>query len=241
MVSKINVLIVEDESLVAADLKFQLTELGYEVPAIARSCEEALRACAMYQPDLVLMDIRIEGEPDGIVTATRIAEAYDIPIIFLSDLKDKATLDRAKMTASHSFLEKPVTRFTLNTSVEFAIQNHVKKEQPTFDPNDPLSDSVFVRKEGVLQKLISQDILWVKASGSYSEIKTASEVYLQSKNMREVCGRLDSSTFIRVHKSYTINATKIEKIEGMEVSIAGEQIPIGKTYLQAFKARLNII
>lgn len=238
---KIKVLLVEDEMLVATDLEYQLSTLGYEVCAIAKSGSEALRNCEIHQPDLVLMDIRIKGEIDGIDTAIKISDTYDIPIIFLSDLKDKETLERAKKAKSHSFLEKPITEFNLNTSIEFAIENHFSKKPSPLETNNPLKDLLLIKADSGYIKLLSGDILWIEANGAYCQIKTAETKITLSKNMREFCEHLDSRVFIKIHKSYTINATKIDRIDGAEVSIGNEKLKIGRSYFQSFKVRLNIV
>lgn len=238
---KVKVLIVEDETLVANDLSYQLSSLGYEVCGIAKSGEEALRSCEIHQPDLVLMDIKIQGELDGIDTAIKVANSYGIPIIYLSDLKDRDILERAKKSHSHSFLSKPVTEFTLLTSIEFAIKNHLMLSHNASENVDGLKDYVFIREGHSHIKLSIDSILWLKASGAYCEIKTLDNVYVQSKNMREVSEYFDPAIFVKAHKSYTVNMTKIDSYEGTEVTIQGTKIPIGKTFLQDFKKRLRLI
>ena len=92
------VMVVEDERIVAFDLQQRLSELGYEVPAIAASCEEALRKAEQTKPDLILMDIRIQGDLDGIETASRLQSVCPAPIVYLSAHSEDTTLDRARAT-----------------------------------------------------------------------------------------------------------------------------------------------
>ncbi|GAB5526511.1 MAG: hypothetical protein Roseis2KO_43830 [Roseivirga sp.] len=238
---KVKVIIVEDESLVAADLNYQLLSLGYAVPGMAKSYTEALRACEMHQPDLVLMDIRIKGEKDGIDTAARIAELYEIPVIFLSDLKDPETLARALKTPSHSFLEKPVSEFNLKTHIEFAIEKHYARQLNPVEAENPLKDTLYVKADAGYIKILSTDILWVKANGAYCKVKTHKEELLLSKNMREFCDHLNPQVFIKIHKSHTINATKIDRFLGNVVTIDNVELQVGKSYLKSFKERLNIV
>ncbi|MCE7996907.1 MAG: response regulator transcription factor [Roseivirga sp.] len=238
---KVKVLIVEDETMVANDLRYQLSSLGYEVCAVAKSGEEALRNCEIHQPDLVLMDIKIHGELDGIDTAIKVANSYGIPIIYLSDLKDPATLERAKKSRSFSFLSKPVTEFTLLSSIEFAIKNHLLLSHQAAESFDGLKDYVFIREGNAHTKMPIDSILWLKAAGAYCEIQTPGKIYVQSKNMREVSEYFNPSLFVKAHKSYIVNVTKIDSYEGTEIMINGTKIPIGKTFLQDFKKRLKLI
>ena len=120
----LQVLIVEDERVVAKDLQLTLRRLGYNVPITVASCAAALQAVSERCPDLVIMDIRIEGEHDGIQTAELLKTRFDIPIIFLTAYADQATVARAKRTEPHAYLLKPVRLDELRSSVEIAIYKH---------------------------------------------------------------------------------------------------------------------
>jgi len=113
---------VEDESIIALNLKQQLRGLGYEVCAIAASGAEALKAIAEFSPDLVLMDIRINGELDGIETAQRIPAGLGIPVIYLSAYSEDATLDRARATRPYGYLIKPYSERELHATIQMALE-----------------------------------------------------------------------------------------------------------------------
>ena len=91
------VLVVEDEAIVAHDLRLRLQELGYSIAASVPSGEEAVQQAAALHPDLVLMDIQLAGDLDGVAAAEQIRTQYDIPVIFLTAYADEATLQRAKV------------------------------------------------------------------------------------------------------------------------------------------------
>jgi signal transduction histidine kinase/AmiR/NasT family two-component response regulator len=118
------VLIVEDESIVALDLKQRLQSLGYKVVAIASSGEEAIEQAANNQPDLVLMDIKLKGELDGVEAAQVIRARQGLPVIFLTAYADAETLDRAKHTRPYGYLIKPFEDKDLRTTVEIALYRH---------------------------------------------------------------------------------------------------------------------
>lgn len=122
--NKTRILIVEDEILVARDLEQQLTALGYLVVGIAASGEDALALIAEHQPQLVLMDIRLQGEMDGIATAEEVRNRFSLPVIFLTAHADQATVQRARVTEPFGYILKPFDERELNTIVEMAIYKH---------------------------------------------------------------------------------------------------------------------
>jgi PAS domain S-box-containing protein len=122
--SKIKILIVEDESIVAMDIKHRAEGLGYEVTNITPSGEEALKLVRENPPDLVLMDIVLKGKIDGIETAQRIHDDFDIPVLYLTAYSDEETLKRAKITEPFGYIIKPFEDRELHSSVEIAIYKH---------------------------------------------------------------------------------------------------------------------
>src|SRR5512143_479744 len=104
---RVKLLVVEDESIVALDLKSSLTMLGYEVIGTAASGEDAIAWAEAGHPDLVLMDINLQGQMDGVEAANRIRARLHTPVIFLTACVDDATLQRAKVTEPFGYLIKP--------------------------------------------------------------------------------------------------------------------------------------
>lgn len=115
------ILIVEDESIIAFKMKVLLEINGYEVVAIARNCVEALSLFMCSSPDLVLMDINLEGEIDGIMTAKQIGHKYNTPVIFVTAICTPDILERAKEVGPYSFLVKPYNDNELLANVAIAL------------------------------------------------------------------------------------------------------------------------
>ncbi len=122
--SNVKIFIVEDEAIVAESLCDQLEKLGYIVTGNAPSGEEALRNIKKELPDLVLMDIMLEGEMDGVEVAQQIRELYGIPVIFLTAYSDPETLGRAKLTEPFGYLIKPYNERELLTTLEITLYKH---------------------------------------------------------------------------------------------------------------------
>jgi PAS domain S-box-containing protein len=118
---KIKVLVVEDESLVAKDIHNMLRGQGYEVVGVLSTGEEALRVMPEAKPDLVLMDIVLKGEMDGIAAAERIWEDHSVPVIYLTAYADETTLSRAKITEPFGYILKPFDERELQTTIEMAF------------------------------------------------------------------------------------------------------------------------
>ena len=118
------VLIVEDERIVAKDLQQTLNGLGYQAYAIASSAEDAIARASERCPDVVLMDIRIEGSLDGIQTAELLKRRFDVPVVFLTAHSDDATLERAKRVDPHGYLIKPLRTAELRSALEMSLYRH---------------------------------------------------------------------------------------------------------------------
>ncbi|MFV9503067.1 MAG: response regulator [Oscillochloridaceae bacterium umkhey_bin13] len=124
-----SILIVEDELLVAMDTQSLLTSHGYSVPAVAGSGGEAISQALNLRPDLVLMDIRLRGEMDGITAAAQILTHLNVPVIYLTAFADEPTLLRARTTAPYGYLVKPFDEATLLASISMAVERHSRDSE----------------------------------------------------------------------------------------------------------------
>jgi two-component system, NtrC family, response regulator AtoC len=159
------IMVVEDEQITAADIEDMLTGLGYAVTAVVASGEEALRQAAEEPPDLVLMDIRLKGNCDGIETALQLRQRFDIPVIYLTAHADSETLNRAKLAEPLGYLVKPFQETDLQASLQIALH---KSEL----------DRVARRKEEWLTSTLSaigEGVLCVGGSGEVTYINPAAE------------------------------------------------------------------
>jgi two-component system, response regulator PdtaR len=136
--SKAKILVVEDEWIIANDIKDSLVELGYRVTAIAASGEDALARIEEEVPDLVLMDIVLKGQMNGIETARAIIATRDIPIIYLTAYDNQFLVDKAKQTEHFGYLLKPFKDRELHIAIDMALhrkrQERQAKEGPGQDP-----------------------------------------------------------------------------------------------------------
>ena len=119
------ILVVEDESIIAESLRRSLETSGYDVPATCSTAEGAIEAVRTTAPDLVLMDIRLKGEKDGIYAARIVSEGFDVPVIYVTAYGDDAVLERAKRTKPAGYLLKPFRGDELKVAIETALYRHM--------------------------------------------------------------------------------------------------------------------
>ncbi len=122
--SEVQILVVEDEFIVAKDIQNRLKNMGYAVPAVTASGEEAIDKVAQTHPDLVLMDIMLKGAVDGVVAAEKIRNLFNVPVVYLTAYSDEATLSRAKISEPFGYLLKPFEERELHTTIEMALYKH---------------------------------------------------------------------------------------------------------------------
>ncbi|MGD2176797.1 MAG: PAS domain S-box protein, partial [Anaerolineae bacterium] len=118
------ILIVEDESVIAKDLGRTLEKLGYAVTATVSLGKQAIEEAAASQPDLVLMDIKLKGEVDGIEAAQQVHARFNVPVVYLTAYADEKTLQRAKITEPFGYVLKPFTERELHSAIEIALYRH---------------------------------------------------------------------------------------------------------------------
>ena len=118
---KVRILIVEDEAIIAMELESQLQSLGYEITSIVDTGEKAIKKAEADKPDLILMDIRIKGEMDGIQAAEVIRNQFGIPVIFSTAYLDEERIERAKITMPFGYVLKPIQERDLKVTIEMAL------------------------------------------------------------------------------------------------------------------------
>jgi PAS domain S-box-containing protein len=175
---KKKILIVEDEIVTAMDIEDTLTRHGYEIVGVATNGADAIRIAKEKQPDLILMDIRIEGQMDGVEVANEIGLYYEIPIIFLTAYSDDLTISRVIKTKSFSFLLKPFNERELSSNIEIAINK-----------SQVYQKSMAVQRiMGSMFDLIAEGIISVDDKGIIIRVNSAIE-RITGLNREEVVGK----------------------------------------------------
>lgn len=250
---KLNIFIVEDESIVAKDIQNSLIKLGYNVVGFANNGKDAIEKIKELMPDLILMDIMIKGDLTGIEVSEKIKEDVNIPVIFLTAYADEGTLSRAKITEPYGYILKPFKEIDLHSSIEMAIYKHQKdaallKERDFLyslveNKEEKSKDILFVKANGRLVRVYLKDIYYVEASKDYVTIVTENTRYTIHATMKEIDKKLGNVDFVRVHKSYIARMDKIQSIDSLSVILDNEKkhIPVGGVYRDDLMKKLNML
>jgi diguanylate cyclase (GGDEF)-like protein/PAS domain S-box-containing protein len=150
---KPRILVVEDEGLVARDLESMVRNLGYRVVGICSTGEEAIRLISSRRPDLIIMDIVLQGKMDGIKAADEIRRLFHLPVVFLTAHTDEATFQRAKVTNPLAFIHKPIEQKELLTVIEMALYKH-RMEMKLREKEEWLATIL----EGIVDGVIATDV-----------------------------------------------------------------------------------
>ncbi|HMQ75214.1 MAG TPA: response regulator [Flavobacteriales bacterium] len=247
-----NVLVVEDESIVSKDIQHSLKKLGYNVVGAAATGEQAVKLAVEAQPDIILMDIMLKGEMNGIEAATQIRQETNIPVIFLTAYADESTLNKAKVTQPYGYIIKPFKEIDIHTSIEMALYKH-KKEAEVLKERDLLfnlvesqgsaNDLLFVKSNSRLVKLRISDIYYIEALKDYVVINTLNARYTVHSTMKDIESKLPESEFARVHRSFIVRIDKIVAIEQPNLILENDKkvIPIGGSYKDDLSRRLKLV
>jgi two-component system, LytTR family, response regulator LytT len=240
----ISILIVEDEFIIAEDIKNQFHKIGYRVAGMAKSYNKAIDLLNNELPDLVLIDIKLKGIKDGIDLAHTIKELYHLPIVFLTSFADKMTVNRVKKVSPEGYLVKPFERDDLYTAIEIALSNFVKRNSPDDETNafdhgsHIIKDSIFVRKDHLLVKIKFEELKWIKAEGNYLELYCTDKKLLIRSTLKDFLNKLPSEIFLQTHRSYAVNKAFVSSFEYNIITIDTEEIPIGRSYVNSVRDNL---
>ena len=238
----IKVLIVEDEPIIAKDIAYTLEEIGYQVCGIAHEGKDALDILAKNEVDLVLLDINIEGDMDGIEVAKSITSLYSIPFIYVTSFSDRETVKEAANTEPMGYLVKPIDEKDLLSAIEIALYNFNKKiDLENEKHKNRLANTIFIKDAQAFVKVKIEDISYAEAQDNYTFIHTTQKKYLLSSTLKLVEERLRPWDFIRIHRSYLINPDKIVKLAEGYVYIDDKPLSISKKYKKEFIQKINMI
>lgn len=244
MKSPFKILIVEDEMIIGANISLQLSKLGYEVTGIISKGEEALNHVKQNQPDIVLMDIQLKGKMDGVETAQVIQREYPLPIIYLTANTDDEHFNRAKATNPSAFISKPFKKLDLQHAIELTIDRISKngdKKVPEVLCESPYvqSESIFVRKNERMIKIMIKDIFYFEADRNYCKVHAKNRECLLVMTLKEIDEKLPKEHFLRIHRSYIVNLSHVDEVAGSHVVIGKKAIPMSKNLRNELLNRLQ--
>ena len=197
------ILIVEDEPLVAATLKRMLLKLDYDVVSIAMSYELAMYDIAQYRPDIVLLDICLGSEKNGIDIAESLQNKFRIPFIYLTALADQDTIQKAKKTEPAGYIIKPFDENDIRVNLEIALYNHAQREKMLFpspdwnEINKRLDIPLTRREIDVLKELFEGKSNAKIASDLYLSVNTVKSHLIRLYQKLDVTARTEAMAKVR--------------------------------------------
>lgn len=210
----IKILIVEDEVLIADYIKEILENHNFKNISMAHSVKHARQQMKTLQPDIILMDINLEGNFEGIVLSKEKNE--DTHIIFITGQTDSKTIEEALRISPESYLTKPIREVELIAALRITINKNQKKYLFVKDGYDDI-------------KLKLEDIIYIQADKNYLDICTDIRKITVRKTLQEFCKELPSY-FKQIHRSIIINTNLIEEIASDEVLVKGFKLPLSRNY-----------
>ena len=244
----INVLIIEDTPEQSDALSKVLLANKYNVVGVARSYPEALKLFYEQPIDIIVIDVFLDGKPDGITFAEtiNIIPNASKPFVFLTSSQDRQIFERAKLTKPFSFLMKPFNELEILYALEMAVEKFYEQNNVFLseDQNTVISnDFLFIKKKNALKKVALDDILYIEVEERYCNIIAEKEKFVILISLTKISDLLDKNKFIRTHRNTIVNSDKIEEIilaDNLVILKGNHKINLSDTYKDFIK-KMNIL
>ena len=239
----LRILIVEDEQIIGAHISTLLEDRGYETLEVVSRGEDVPGIIETEHPNLIIMDIQLAGQLDGIETAKIISQTSRLPVIFLTSNSDAVTFEKSKEAYPYAFLAKPFNEDDLIRTIEL-VNNRLHYTEDKVSREDvalELLDRIFVRDKNKMVRINVSDILYVIADRNYCNIITAEKKYVLSVSLKTFETKASTSAFARIHRSYLVNLYKIDQLDDHYVFINDESLPVSKSYKKELASKLKLI
>lgn len=248
MSTTIKILVVEDEIILAHDIRDRLSDMNYEVVGIAPSVAKAVTILDENNAiDIIMIDIILKGDKDGIELARIVNEKYNVPFIFLTSHADTSLVERAKKVHPYAYILKPFNDRQVKIAIELALMNFSNKTpgKDVFESKETIveesqvlqiKDSLFLKKNYHFVRVPLTDILFIEADNNYCTVYTKSERFVYAVVMKKIESQLPATNFIRTHRSYIVNINQVSGFEGNILFVGTHKIPVSKSQKeQVFK------
>jgi two-component system response regulator LytT len=244
----LKILIVEDEFIIATNLKMMLEDLGYEPLSPTGNEKEAIEILQTQEVDMAILDINLNGKHEGITVGKYIYEHLSIPFLYLTSNSDKGTIQEAKLTHPNSYLIKPFTSEDIYSAIEMAIAGSPTKairSEPNKEAEEQvniLANCIFVKLGNKYCKVEIADITYFEADGKLMNIYTIqNQRFSIRQSLEGLFTQLKPFNFIRVHRSFCINSKHLSAINNEYVIVNNQQIPLGRNFREELLGRIKTL
>lgn len=247
--SDLYILAVEDDPIYSEALELLLQEMGYPEYSLVDNAIDALKLFRQRVPDLLLMDIEINGPLNGIEFVEIASAIRKTPVIYVTAFSDGETFAKAKQTGPSAYLTKPYNAQNLQRAMELALfhrsQAGSEEREPADTPYkvDTSYNAFFVKYNNRLLKIPISDLQYIEVDEKYCYVHTKDRRYAVNIRLKNLLDQLPATAFIQTHRSFAVRLDAIEEVnlEEAVLKIAGREIPIGKTYKDLLFNRLKLI
>lgn len=230
MIRDKKILVVDDEVVIAEHLKVILNSLDFNNIELVHDKESAFESIELFTPDIILLDIRMESELDGIEIAEFINSNYKMPFIFITAHSDSEILSKALITSPAAYITKPFKKTDIFAAINIAIKNSPPSKNEFLSFKDGYEDV----------KLNVHSILYVESEGNYIDINCIDKKYTIRNSLEWFIENVPNKHFIRIHRSYVVNLNEIKKTTSKVVIIGNITIPVSRKNLGELKNRIAI-
>ena len=233
-----SILIVEDELIIAQDMKEILQEAGYSEIYMARNYQNAVEILKINTIEIAILDINLNSTETGIELGCFISRNYQIPFIYLTSYSDEQTINEVKLTKPSGFIIKPYSKELLLASLEIALYNFYITSADSNTISDYylenegdkiINNNLIIKEKNNFHKILLDDILWFESDRNYVFVITTNKKYSTRSSLKKILDILPKQIFVRCFKNYIINVNKVDKFSMNSIFINQQEIPISRS------------
>jgi DNA-binding LytR/AlgR family response regulator len=245
----VNVLVVESDRQLTTELETYFKHTGYIHCLFTDKGEDALIWVKKTTPNIIFIDVDLEGALDGFALAAHVRELpIHIPIAFTSKGDSEAAYEKAEALRPYVFLVKPFSALTMRSAIDAILRRNTQDLLPSnqFDyvyESHVLREYLFVKTNSKFFKLTLSAIQWIQADGNYAILHANAKRFVVKISLNQLLEQLDSRLFIRIHRNFVVQITHIDSVDfaANELNMAGTVFPIGSKFKSDLANRLNRI
>lgn len=239
--SKTKIFIVEDMAISRAGLEGMLLKNEYEILGSVAKAETAWKEIQGLSIDLILLDINLAGQKNGVWLAQQVRKHLNIPIVYLTAYGDQQTLKEVLDTKPDGYLMKPYQEPTLLTTITIALTNFLEHQKMAIKPQSRGNSNVyiFIKDRSMKIKLYVNDIYYIKSDGNYLEIILKEKKHVVRSKLLEFKKQLPHTIFFQSHQRYLVNVHKVSVLGKNYVQVNDEEIPLSSKYKKDLENSLS--
>ncbi|MFN7119174.1 MAG: LytR/AlgR family response regulator transcription factor [Saprospiraceae bacterium] len=243
----VQILIIEEDPLQAAELERFMMESGYQAIPMADNSDAVHQLVYTNQVDLAIIDISLKGRLNGIELAVQLLDQA-IPVIFITAYDDEQTYLQAKQVHPQAYLVKPIKKVTLQHAIEVALMHnrqpfHMMELLARWQDDLTLKDYVFLKSADKVINVNLSEVAIIQAEGNYCILYLAKERHVVKMSLKRIKQKVSMRRFIQIHRSYLVQIPYIEVFNNQTetITILDKSVPVGVTFRADLLKRLNFL